>query len=125
MVAQLRAGRCPITAEYRHRCGWEETPACACGSAVESVAHLVLSCPRYEKERQRLLHWPGERSLTVLAREPARVMAFLREIGREGCAAKAPQPAPKPEPAAAKLARAAHSTTRSEEGVGAPFQHVG
>ena len=59
IIAQLRAGKCPITAEYRHRCGWEETPACVCGAAVESVAHLVLACPRYEKERQRLLHWEG------------------------------------------------------------------
>ena len=34
-----------------------------------------------EKERQRLLHWPGERSLSVLARQPARAMASTRRAG--------------------------------------------
>ena len=96
VIAQLRAGQCPITAQYRARCDFAPCPAfpllpspqCACGAPVESVEHLVLECPLHELARQRMVTPKTGRSLTLLAREPERVLRFLHEIGREGCAAK-------------------------------------
>lgn len=35
-------GRC---AEYLHRCGWRESPACDCGALVQSIHHIIHDCP--------------------------------------------------------------------------------
>ncbi len=99
-MAQLRAGKCPVLADYRHACKWLDSSACACGAPSESVQHLVLNCPLHENERQRRMTPDTNGSLTVLSLEPARVMAFMRQIGREGCAAVKPTPTPTPAPAA-------------------------
>jgi ribonuclease HI len=120
VIAQLRAGKCPVTAQYLHLIEAKGTtnnahykvgsPHCECG-AVDSVRHLVLECPKYEVQRQRLLDEPGrERDLTILSRRPVRVMEFLREIRRDGCAAPKEPPAgeaqPPAPPATAPAARA-------------------
>eukprot|EP00662_Eupelagonemidae_sp_cell21_P058039 gene58039-biopygen21819 len=51
VIAQLRAGKCPITAQYQHRIEQCDSPACECGAAVEDVEHLVLRCPITELQR--------------------------------------------------------------------------
>ncbi len=48
IVAQLRAGKSPVLADYRHACKWLDSSACACGAPSESVQHLVLNCPLHE-----------------------------------------------------------------------------
>jgi hypothetical protein len=35
-------GRC---AQYKHRCGWIDSPACACGADVQDIQHIILECP--------------------------------------------------------------------------------
>ena len=87
VIAQLRAGKCPIVGEYQKLCGFSDTAACACGAAVDSVRHLMLDCPLYEGARQRMFATQIDRTLSILALEPERVLTFLRTIGREGCAA--------------------------------------
>ncbi len=89
VVAQLRAGKCPILADYNKLCGWADSPACACGAPVEDVKHLILDCPLHEVPRQAMLT-PKAQSLDILAREPGRVLRFLRTIGRAVCAAQKP-----------------------------------
>ena len=94
VIAQLRAGKCPITAEYLRLIEAKdadgvpiESAACQCGAAAETVRHLICECPAYEKERQDLFAEEKLVDLSILARQPARVMRFLRRIRREGCAA--------------------------------------
>ena len=88
IIAQLRAGKCPIVAGYLHLIKKADSPACAqCGAAVEDVRHLICQCPAYEPARQLLYAEEKRRDLTILARRPVRVMQYLRAIRREGCAA--------------------------------------
>ena len=105
MLAQLRAGKSPVTAEYRHLIGALDSPACACGAAVESVRHLILECPRYELDRQQMLWDTTDKSLAVLSREPMRVLKFLQRNDRlrnaesaEDALARASAPANGPSP---------------------------
>eukprot|EP00666_Eupelagonemidae_sp_cell4sb_P009765 gene9765-12333_t len=110
VIAQLRAGKCPITASYRHLIDEADCPCdskrraavdkgekrcqaaeCACGAPLETVRHLILECPMYETARQEMLTPKTGRSLDLLAREPGRALAFLRRIRREGCAAEKPK----------------------------------
>eukprot|EP00662_Eupelagonemidae_sp_cell21_P058328 gene58328-biopygen30229 len=45
ILAQLRAGKCSLLADYQNLCGWADSPACKCGAQVESVEHFLLDCP--------------------------------------------------------------------------------
>jgi ribonuclease HI len=58
-LAQLRTGHCSVN-QYLHRFGHVESPLCECGSgATETVKHFLLNCPRYDKQRARLLKEVG------------------------------------------------------------------
>eukprot|EP00661_Eupelagonemidae_sp_cell13_P002566 gene2566-4064_t len=79
ILAQFRAGKTPLVAEYRHLCNFTDTPtpACECGAATESVRHMVLECPIHTVARNRLFAPPVEPGLQVLARHPDRALRFL------------------------------------------------
>jgi ribonuclease HI len=95
VIAQLRAGKCPIVAEYLHLIKEADSPRCPqCPAPVEDVHHLICECPAYGKPRLDLFALEKACDLTILARRPARVMAFLRAIRREGCAAPKRSAAP-------------------------------
>eukprot|EP00666_Eupelagonemidae_sp_cell4sb_P002759 gene2759-19799_t len=93
ILAQLRAGKCPITAQYKHliaatecacddkrrkrvESGCVRCPAagCLCGAPMDSVRHLVLECPLYEQARQEMMTPKTGNSMTILAQEPERVL---------------------------------------------------
>ena len=57
ILAQLRATKCSLLADYRHLCGWAESPACECGAPVQNVEHvrrfrIRLSKPLHGSERK-------------------------------------------------------------------------
>ena len=81
ILAQFRAGKCSLLADYRHLCGWEESPACECGAPVQSVEHVLLQCPIHVPARNQLFVPPMKFGVEVLARFPERAVRFLRDIG--------------------------------------------
>ena len=55
MLSRLRTGHCSLN-QYLHRFHHEESPECSCGSgASETVEHFLLHCPKYDKERDKLI----------------------------------------------------------------------
>ncbi len=81
ILAQLRAGKCSLLADYRHLCGWAESPACECGAPVQDVEHVLLHCPLHVPARNRLFEPPMKYGVEVLARFPERAARFLRDTG--------------------------------------------
>jgi hypothetical protein len=64
-LARLRSGHCSLN-QYLHRFGHAESQKCECGSdAIESVAHFLLHCPRYERQRARLVREVGVGGMRV------------------------------------------------------------
>ena len=65
---------------YLHFIEAAESPACArCGAARDDTQHYLLDCPAHKEAREELGPAP---EITVLAREPEKVAAFLRRSGR-------------------------------------------
>ena len=81
ILAQLRAGKCSLLKDYRHLCGWAESPACECGAPEQSVEHVLLQCPIHVPARNRLFVPPMTFGVEVLARFPERAARFLRDTG--------------------------------------------
>ena len=58
-LARLRTGHCSLN-QYLHRFGHADSPQCECGSgAIENVKHLLLHCPRYDRQRAKLAREVG------------------------------------------------------------------
>jgi hypothetical protein len=58
-LARLRTGHCSLN-QYLHRFGHAESPRCECGSgAIENVDHFLLHCPRYDRQRAKLVREVG------------------------------------------------------------------
>jgi hypothetical protein len=54
-LIRLRTGHCSLN-EYLYRFGIEESPMCECNSEIiETVDHFLTRCPRYEREREKLI----------------------------------------------------------------------
>ena len=54
-LSRLRTGHCSLN-QYLHRFHYEESPECSCGSgAIETVEHFLIHCPKYDKERSKLI----------------------------------------------------------------------
>lgn len=92
ILAQFRAGKCSLLADYRHMNGWEESPACECGAPVQDVEHVVLHCVsgNHVPARNRLFEPPAKIGVEVLARFPKRAVRFLRDIGMNAFKKKEP-----------------------------------
>ena len=55
LLSRLRTGHCSLN-EYLHRFHHEDSPECSCGSgAIETVEHFLVHCPKYDKERAKLI----------------------------------------------------------------------
>jgi ribonuclease HI len=80
-LAQMRShGHCPYLNAYRQRIGLRNDDICDfCLQASQTAEHIILTCPALDGKRRRHLGNPGD--LGVLAKDPARVAAFLGEVG--------------------------------------------
>ena len=55
LLSRLRTGHCSLN-QYLHRFHHEDSPECSCGSgAIETVEHFLIHCPKYDKERSKLI----------------------------------------------------------------------
>eukprot|EP00660_Eupelagonema_oceanica_P002846 gene2847-biopygen4400 len=80
-AAQLRTGHCALLQAYLHSICVAATPACTrCGAERDDTDHFLLACPAHAGARAETIG-PGA-DVTVLAREPEKVAAFLRRSGR-------------------------------------------
>ena len=68
-VGQFITGHFP-TAKYLHRFHHLSTPMCDCCDVVDTRAHLLLECRRWEFPRQRLCQWLSEERPLISARVP-------------------------------------------------------
>ena len=60
ILAQARTGHTHLN-EYRARIKQADTALCDCNGGVESVKHVLLHCPMWTMERQRLREVAGDR----------------------------------------------------------------
>jgi hypothetical protein len=78
--------------EYTQRFFPQHTPeqiACPCGELLETVAHILLECPRYTAARRKHLFASGRpRSLPQLFENRTRVLGMLRFLEETGACAK-------------------------------------
>lgn len=64
-LARLRSGHCSLN-QYLHRFGHARSRKCECGSgANETVEHFLLHCPRYDRQRARLVREVGVQGMRV------------------------------------------------------------
>uniref|UniRef100_A0A7S3Y0N9 RNase H type-1 domain-containing protein n=1 Tax=Heterosigma akashiwo TaxID=2829 RepID=A0A7S3Y0N9_HETAK len=85
-VLQLVSGHCNL-GEYLHRFGRRETPECAlCGVEAETVAHYLLRCRRWDRERNEIMDLVKRddetASLRGLLQEVDRLARFVKRTGR-------------------------------------------
>ncbi len=70
--------------DYLHRIGKEPTAACSCGSAKQTVQHVLLSCPELTELRERMWINGPERDMRKILSEPtlaAKAAEFIIDIG--------------------------------------------
>ena len=82
-VGQFLTGHFP-TAKYLHRFRHVPTPLCECCGVVDTRAHLLLECPRWDFLRQRLHQWlreEGPRSSERASTPPGWTWEFLVRTG--------------------------------------------
>ena len=92
-LSQLRTGTSPLTRDVVHRLGLAEDAACpACGEP-DSAAHLLTERPAYEAARRR--RWGYDPTLgDVLGGPAAKVVEFIRVVGRIDPPVDKPAPPP-------------------------------
>jgi len=58
-LARLRTGHCSLN-QYLYRFNHSDTPCCECNEkTIETVQHYLLQCPRYDRQRAKLLKKVG------------------------------------------------------------------
>jgi hypothetical protein len=55
LTTQMITGHC-LLYQHQHRFGFLPSPACSCGSPVESVSHYILFCPVHSFYRRPLIN---------------------------------------------------------------------
>src|SRR5436190_3659192 len=63
-ISRLRTGHCSLN-KYLARFNIIEDPTCECGEAAETVAHFLLKCGLYDKERDRLRRKVGAQGMRI------------------------------------------------------------
>jgi len=63
-LIQMRTQHCSLN-DYLHRFGIIDDPTCSCGETTETVAHYLLQCNNYEKEREVLRKEVGAGGMRV------------------------------------------------------------
>jgi len=80
MVAQLRAGKCPLLKSYLHSIGKAESPYCEwCPDEIDDVGHALIDCTQGEEARNAIFVFPTEEKLL---RAPEQISEYFRRVGR-------------------------------------------
>jgi hypothetical protein len=86
LLTQLRTGHAPLNKHlYTTKCA--DSPVCpACEDAHETVHHLLLSCPVYERHRREMFYTlrRGSRTLATLLAHPKAIKHVFKFIGKTG-----------------------------------------
>jgi ribonuclease HI len=85
-LARLRTGHCSLN-QYLHRFGHAESPMCECGSgAIENVKHFLCHCPRYDRQRAKLVKKVGVCGMRIekLLGRPRMIRHTLRYVEETG-----------------------------------------
>jgi len=86
-LSRLRTGHCSLN-QYLHRFHHEESPECPCSSgAIETVEHFLIHCPKYDKERSKLIKNVGVGGMWIekLLGNPKFIeftLDYVKETGR-------------------------------------------
>src|SRR5947207_13767095 len=85
-LIRLRTGHCGLN-NYLHRFGIEKEPTCACGEGNETVAHFLLRCETFARQREKLIKEVGTGGMRVeeLLGDPKRVnykLQYVKETNR-------------------------------------------
>ena len=85
-LIRLRTGHCRLNS-YLHRYKIVDDPQCDCGKGIETPKHFLLTCKKYEKQRDQLRKKIGGRNmrLGILLGNPKTTKAtleFVEETGR-------------------------------------------
>ena len=82
MIAQMRAGSCPLFRSYLYHIKEVPSPLCQRCSKVEDEEHVVCICPKWAKERAEIL---GDSvKIQILAHSPQKVTQFIHAIQANG-----------------------------------------
>jgi ribonuclease HI len=82
----LRTGHCSLN-DYLYRFGIEESPMCECNDEIiETVDHFLTRCPRYERERAKLIRNVGVGGMWVdeLLGDAEKIRHTLKYISSTG-----------------------------------------
>src|SRR5438876_73717 len=85
-LARLRTGHCNLR-QYNHRFGREDYPYCECGDgSIENVEHYLLSCRKYDQQREKLRRNVGFGGMWVenLLGQPRLIKHTLEFVERTG-----------------------------------------
>ena len=71
---------------YLHRFGLVDDANCSCGNGVETVKHYLLTCPNYERERDKLRKETGIQGMRIesLLGDPNIIPSTLDYVGETG-----------------------------------------
>ena len=88
VLSRLRTGHSSLN-QYLHRFHHEDSPECTCGSgALETVEHFLIHCPKYDKERSKLIKNVGVggmwRKLLGYPKFIKFTLDYVKETGRFG-----------------------------------------
>src|SRR5579859_5521905 len=74
-IARLRTGHCSLI-QYLERFNIINDGKCECGQAMETVKHYLLTCAKYERERDKLRRRVGAQGMRV-----EKLLGNARRIG--------------------------------------------
>jgi hypothetical protein len=85
-IARLRTGHCSLN-QYLERFNITDDANCECGEGKETVKHFLLTCSKYEKERDKLRREVGaqgmrEGKLLGDAKKVKHSIQFIEDAGR-------------------------------------------
>ena len=71
---------------YLYRFGLVDDANCSCGNGVETVKHYLLTCPNYERERDKLRKETGIQGMRIesLLGDPNIIPSTLDYVGETG-----------------------------------------
>ena len=85
-IARLRTGHCSLN-QYLERFNIIDDSKCECGQGKETVKHFLLTCSKYEKERDKLRREVGaqgmrEEKLLGDVKKVKHTIQFIEDVGR-------------------------------------------
>ena len=73
-------------AKYLHQFRLVDDANCSCGNGVETIKHYMLTCPNYERERDKLRKETGTQGMGIesLLGDPNIIHSTLDYVGETG-----------------------------------------